>query len=62
MAVRGPRHRPRLRERGRCDFALRAEVSGIKKLLMGAAFQKTMDSEVEATERLKSVLESVPDE
>ena len=41
--------------------ALRAELGGIKKLLMGGAVQKTMDAEVEATERLKSLLESVPD-
>ncbi len=41
-------------------FALHAELGGIKKLLMGGAVQKTMDSEVEATERLKSLLESMP--
>ena len=45
----------------RLTFALRAELGGIKKLLMGGAVQKTMDSEVEATERLKSLLESMPD-
>ena len=45
----------------RLTFALRAELGGIKKLLMGGAVQKTMDSEVEATERLKSLLESTPD-
>ena len=44
----------------RLTFALQAELGGIKKLLMGGAVQKTMDSEVEATERLKSVLESAP--
>jgi uncharacterized membrane protein len=44
----------------RLTFALQAELSGIKKLLMGGAVQKTMDSEVEATERLKSLLESMP--
>jgi hypothetical protein len=45
----------------RLSFALRAELGGIKKLLMGGAVQKTMDAEVAATERLKSVLESTPD-
>jgi uncharacterized membrane protein len=45
----------------RLSFALRAELGGIKKLLMGGAVQKTMDAEVAATERLKSVLESMPD-
>jgi uncharacterized membrane protein len=44
----------------RLTFALRADMRGIKKLLMGGAVQKTMDSEVQATERLKSLLESVP--
>lgn len=44
----------------RLAFALGAELSGIKKLLMGGAVQKTMDSEVEATERLKTILESTP--
>ena len=42
------------------DLRLHAELSGIKKLLMGGAVQKTMDAEVEATERLKSLLESMP--
>ena len=31
-------------------------------MLMGGAVQKTMDTEVEATERLKSLLESMPHE
>lgn len=44
----------------RLTFALQAELSGIKKLLMGRAVQKTMDAEVAATERLKSLLESMP--
>lgn len=44
----------------RLTFALEAELGGIKKLLMGGAVQKTMDAEVEATERLKSILESLP--
>ena len=43
----------------RLTFALRAELGGIKKVLMGGAVQKTMDSEVEATERLKSLLEAM---
>ncbi len=45
----------------RLTFALRAELRGIKKLLMGGAVQNTMDAEVEATERLKALLESTPD-
>ena len=45
----------------RLTFALQAELRGIKKVLMGGAVQKTMDSEVEATERLKGLLESMPD-
>lgn len=44
----------------RLTFALAAELSGIKKLLMGGAVQKTMDAEVAATERLKTILESGP--
>ena len=42
----------------RLTFALEAELGGIKKLLMGGAVQKTMDAEVAATERLKSILEA----
>jgi uncharacterized membrane protein len=45
----------------RLTFALQADLGGIKKLLMGGAVQKTMDSEVAATERLKGLLESMPD-
>jgi len=44
----------------RLTFALQAELGGFKRLLMGGAVQKTMESEVQATERLKSVLESMP--
>jgi uncharacterized membrane protein len=44
----------------RLRFALQADLSGIKKLLMGGAVQKTMDAEVAATERLKQVLEGSP--
>ncbi len=41
-------------------FSLAAELGGIKKLLMSGAVQKTMDAEVAATERLKELLESMP--
>jgi uncharacterized membrane protein len=44
----------------RLTFSLKTELGGIMRLLMGGAVQKTMDSEVEATERLKSHLESMP--
>jgi len=44
----------------RLTFELQAELSGFKKLLMGGAVQKTMDAEVAATERLKTILESGP--
>ena len=42
----------------RLSFALRAELSGVKKLLMGGAVQKTMEAEVAATEDLKRLLEA----
>jgi uncharacterized protein YndB with AHSA1/START domain len=42
----------------RLTFSLQAELGGIKKLLMGGAVQKSMDAEVGATERLKTLLES----
>ena len=42
----------------RVSFSLQADLGGIKGLLMGGAVQKTMDSEVAATERLRSILES----
>ena len=42
----------------RVTFALEAELTGIKKLLMGGAVQKTMDAEVQATERMKGLLEA----
>lgn len=35
----------------RLTVALEADLSGLKKLLMGGAVQKTMDAEVAATER-----------
>jgi uncharacterized membrane protein len=44
----------------RLTFSLQAELSGIKRLLMSGAVQKTMDVEVAATERLKQLLESRP--
>ena len=44
----------------RLTFTLNAELGGIKRFFMGGAVQKTMDSEVEATERLKVLLESMP--
>ena len=43
----------------RLTFALQAELGGFKKLVMGEAVQKTMESEVQALVRLKSVLESM---
>ena len=42
----------------RLTFALQAELTGLKKLLMSRAVQKTMDAEVAATGRLKEVLEA----
>ena len=42
----------------RLEFAIEAELTGIKKFLMSGAVQKTMDAEVGAIERLKTVLES----
>ena len=44
----------------RLRFALQAELTGLKKLLMGGSVQKTMDAEVAAAERLKQVLEASP--
>ncbi len=42
----------------RLTFSLKAEVTGIKRLLMAGPVQKTMDAEVAATERLKELLET----
>ena len=39
-------------------FSLEAELGGLKKLLMGGAVQSTMDAEMAALDRLKSVLEA----
>lgn len=41
----------------RLQFALNAELSGLKNLLMGRAVQSTMDAEMTALDRLKAVLE-----
>ncbi len=38
-------------------FSLDAELSGLKKLLMGGAVQSTMDAEVASLAKLKAVLE-----
>lgn len=38
-------------------FKLSAELGGLKKLLMGGQVQKTMDGEMAALDKLKSVLE-----
>ena len=38
-------------------FSLDAQLSGLKKLLMGGAVQSTMDAEMAALDRLKAVLE-----
>jgi uncharacterized protein YndB with AHSA1/START domain len=42
----------------RLTFSLDAELAGLRKLLMGSAVQRTMNVEVRAIERLKSVLEA----
>lgn len=42
----------------RLTFSLSAELSFIKRLIVGRAVQRTMESEVAALERLKRVLES----
>ena len=42
----------------RVSFSLDAELGGVRKLLMGSAVQRTMDHEVQAIDRLKSVLEA----
>lgn len=41
----------------RLSFSLQAELSGLKKLLMGGAVQSTMDAEMGSLDRLKAVLE-----
>lgn len=42
----------------RLTFSLDAQLTGVSKLLMGSAVQKTMDSEVRALDNLKRVLEA----
>jgi uncharacterized membrane protein len=42
----------------RIAFALDAELTGFRKLLMGGMVQKTMDSEVHTLDNLKRVLET----
>lgn len=42
----------------RLTFSLDAEVTGLRRLLMGSMVQRTMDSEVGALENLKRVLEA----
>ncbi len=44
----------------RLTFSLRADLAGLKKLLMGGAVQRTMDAEVAATEGLRLLLEQRP--
>jgi uncharacterized protein YndB with AHSA1/START domain len=46
----------------RLTFALDAKVGGLAGLFMSGRVQKTMDSEVQAIERLKGVLEQLPPE
>jgi carbon monoxide dehydrogenase subunit G len=42
----------------RLTFSLDAQLTGLRKLLMGSAVQKTMDSEVRTLDNLKRVLET----
>ncbi len=42
----------------RLTFTLDAELSGLRKLLMGSPVQKTMEAEVKTLENLKRVLEA----
>jgi uncharacterized protein YndB with AHSA1/START domain len=60
-----------VRPRGRYDFAavdggtrltfsLEAELSGLRRLLMGSMVQGTMNAEAQALEKLKQVLEAGP--
>ncbi|MGH2358895.1 MAG: SRPBCC family protein [Candidatus Limnocylindria bacterium] len=41
----------------RLTFSLSADLSGLRKLLMGSAVQRTMELEVKALDKLKGVLE-----
>ena len=42
----------------RLTFALDAELTGLRKLLMGSTVQKTMDNDVRTLDNLKQVLET----
>jgi uncharacterized protein YndB with AHSA1/START domain len=42
----------------RLTFSLEAQLTGPKKLLMGRAVQKTMDSETRAIEHIKRIMEA----
>lgn len=42
----------------RLTFTLEAELSGVQRILMGGAVQRTMDAEVRTLENLKRVLET----
>ncbi|GAA1942655.1 SRPBCC family protein [Microbacterium deminutum] len=42
----------------RVEFTLSAELSGVKKLLMGGAVQRSMDAEVAALVEAKRILEA----
>lgn len=42
----------------RLTFSLDAQLGGLKQLLMGSAVQRTMEAEVKALDRLKTVLEA----
>jgi uncharacterized membrane protein len=42
----------------RLSFSLQAEVSGLKKLLMGSMVKRTMDGEVRALDKVKRNLEA----
>jgi hypothetical protein len=42
----------------RLTFALDAELTGLRKLLLGSMVQKTMESEVATLDNLKRVLEA----
>jgi uncharacterized membrane protein len=56
-----PRGRYALRESGGATtvtFNLDADLTGIKKILMGAMVGKTMNAEVQAIDKVKTILES----
>jgi uncharacterized protein YndB with AHSA1/START domain len=45
-------------EATKVSFSLDAQLSGVKKLLMSGAVQKSMDGEMQALDRAKALLES----